>query len=187
MKYLFQLLLILLILLVLFKIWFARKPPLHLNKYYAQSNTLISPAYGTIQKIYHDLDKKVYIVAIFLSPFDVHVQYYPTTGEVLEMTHDLNGRHALAFDLNKSQFNEKYITTMRDTQWNKIKITQIAGMFARRIETIYKVGKNVSIGEELGRIHLGSRVDIEFPDTYSVLVHEGQKVSPNIIIAERLM
>jgi phosphatidylserine decarboxylase len=187
MLYLFQLLFISLILLILFKLWFQRKPQLYLSKYYAQSNILISPAYGTVEKIYHNQEKKTYVIAVYLGPFDIHTQYYPTMGEVLEMTYDLNGRYELAFDLNKSRFNEKYITVIRDVQWNKIKIIQIAGMFARRIETQYRVGESVSIGDELGHINLGSRVDIEFPDKYTILIHEGQYVSPNIIIAERPM
>jgi phosphatidylserine decarboxylase precursor-related protein len=195
MIYLYLFLFLLLFLLILFKFndWFNRKPKLNLNHINCNinntincnlNNIIISPAYGTIKKINYNNINKTYEIAIFLNITDIHSQYYPVNGKVISMIYDLNGKYNLAFDLEKSKYNEKYITLIKDMNNNVIKITQIAGLLARRIQTPFKVGQYIKLGDYLGRILLGSRVDIEIPNKYKILIKENEYISPNKIIAQ---
>lgn len=168
---------------------FYRYPIYKLPHYHIQSNQIVSPAYGTITRIIHNKDTKKRVVSIFLSPFDIHTQYYPIHGEVIEHIHDLNGNFHLAYEWNKSKYNEKIITTMKNLNYGKeerfVKITQIAGFLVRRISTPSKIKQSVHAGEYLGMIKFGSRVDIEFDDIYKLFVNEGQYIyGPYTLIAE---
>jgi phosphatidylserine decarboxylase len=169
-------------------ILFYREPVFKIPYYKIQSNELTSPAYGTVYKIIQDPNTKRITVSIFLSPFDIHTQYYPTHGHVVEQVYDCTGKFHLAYELNKSNHNEKVITIMKNLNYGKqeryIKITQIAGFLVRRISTIHRQQQLVHAGDYLGMIKFGSRVDLEFDDIYTVNVREGQYVyGPHTLIA----
>ena len=53
---------------------------------------------------------------------------------------------------------------------NLIYVTQIAGLIARRIVNYVKSDQSVNQGERYGIIKFGSRVDIEFPNNFKLLV-----------------
>lgn len=167
-----------LIILILFIIYFHRHPIINIPN--IDNYTILSPAYGTIKKI-QTKDNYTHII-IFLSPLDVHVQYYPIRGKVIQQEHDMNGKFHLAFQLNKSDKNEKVITTIKpNININNIIVQQIAGFLVRRISTTIKniknTGNDIEPGHKLGMIHLGSRVDLLLP-TYNlnILVKENQYV-----------
>lgn len=170
-------------------ILFYREPIFKLPFYAIQSDQIASPSYGTITRILHDPETKKRVVSIFLSPLDVHTQYYPTHGHVIKHEHDLNGKFHLAYEWDKSNENEKVITWMKNLNYEKeeriVKITQIAGYLVRRISTPPRIGCYVNAGDYLGMIKFGSRVDIEFDDVYRLQVQEGQYVyGPHTILAE---
>jgi phosphatidylserine decarboxylase len=170
-------------------ILFYREPLFKLPFYQIQSNQIASPSYGTITRILHDPETKKRVVSIFLSPLDVHTQYYPIHGYVMDHKHDLNGKFHLAYEWDKSNDNEKVITWMKNLNYGKeeriVKITQIAGYLVRRISTPHRVGCYVHAGDYLGMIKFGSRVDLEFDDVYRLQVREGQYVyGPHTILAE---
>lgn len=123
-------------------------------------NIIYSPAYGKIYNIIQTSDK--YIISIFLSPFDIHAQYYPTSGTVIERIYDNTGKYKLAFNMNKSQHNEKKIHIMVN-KYGTFKITQIAGFLVRRIVSDEQININVKAKQHFGMIKFGSRVDIEIP------------------------
>ena len=64
-----------------------------------------SPAYGKIMSIKRRDDNTLYI-AIFLSPLDIHYQFFPVSGKVKDIKYDDNGKFELAYELNKSNENE---------------------------------------------------------------------------------
>lgn len=152
--------------------------PLVSNPYSISNNVILSPAYGTIKKIVND-GKNITII-IFLSPLDVHVQYYPTNGNVINQIHDLNGNFELAYKINKSSQNEKVITVIKPLMniGGNIMIKQIAGFCVRRITTTLKyIGEYVNVGQKMGMIKFGSRVDITVPaDNFKLYVTEGDTV-----------
>lgn len=123
-------------------------------------NAIYSPAFGTLKRIIQTPTHIHFIT--FLSPLDIHIQYYPMNGVVDNIIHDDTGRFALAFQLNKSDDNEKTITTLK-TNYGNVIITQIAGKLVRRISVDCEDGDTVSVGERLGMIKFGSRVDLIIP------------------------
>lgn len=166
------------IVILMFFIYFYRVPYID-NEFVEYSNNyLLSPAFGTVNRIIPNYgpNGNRTLLTIFLNPIDIHSQYFPCNGRVLNQIYDNTGAFAIASDAYKSDLNEKVITTLVDTSaetgGNIIKITQIAGILVRRISTPNKIGKFIKRGEYLGFIKFGSRTDIEFdngPNGYSLL------------------
>lgn len=146
-------------------LYFYRKP---IIRVVGDPTDLLSPAFGTISRILPLEDNRV-LVTIFLSPMDIHAQYFPCDGEVLEQIYDDTGKFAIASDAYKSDYNEKMITVV-DSGVDLIKVTQLAGLMVRRISTPDHTRQRISQGDYLGFIKFGSRVDLEFSlDRYEII------------------
>ncbi len=136
-----------------------------------QNEKIYAPCYGQIQKIEHT--DSHYHVVVFLNIFDVHVQYIPINGTIVNQKHT-DGTFNPAYLLKKSKYNEKMEHTIR-SKLGDIVITQYAGMIARRIISFKKTGDIVKTGEPLGLIKFGSRVDIFIPkDKVELTCYVGQ-------------
>jgi phosphatidylserine decarboxylase len=142
---------------LLFMLYFYRMPNITIK---IDDSYLLSPGYGTISRILHTENNRV-LITIFLSPFNIHAQYFPCSGVVLNQIYDDTGRFEIASDAYKSDKNEKVITALQ-TPRDIVTITQIAGILVRRISSPNKIGSHVEQGDYLGFIKFGSRVDIEF-------------------------
>ena len=140
-------------------------------------NKVYSPAYGRIMKITERDDGTLYI-AIFLSPLDIHYQFFPVSGTVERVDYDHTGKFELAYEYNKSNQNEKCIHVIRN-KYGAFTVYQIAGFLVRRISPYDVVGQEAVSGKCMGLIHFGSRVDIIIPqrDRFKLLVKEGDSVS----------
>lgn len=163
-------------------IYFYRDPCVTLDLIHGET-TLKSPAYGTISRIINR--DKTTLISIFLSPLDIHLQYYPCNGRILTHIYDNTGKFAIASDAYKSDKNEKIITILVTNDMDMIKIVQIAGMLVRQISTIPRINSNVHQGEYLGMIKFGSRVDLEFPiASYRLMpnIREGVYVTANTLL-----
>jgi phosphatidylserine decarboxylase len=145
------------------------------------SNVLYSPAYGKVERIITQGDKT--LVSIFLRISDIHSQYYPTNG-VIKSRITIPGKYRMATKYDKTTFNAK-VRTILHTEHGDIQIDQISGKLARKITTDnLESGSQVYAGDYLGRIHLGSRVNLTFPSTYHVQVREGDYVrGPDTAVA----
>ncbi|NDV78740.1 phosphatidylserine decarboxylase family protein [Dysgonomonas sp. 511] len=119
------------------------------------------------------------LVSIFMSPFNVHANWYPINGKVLESKHH-DGRFMAAY-LPKSSTENERSTVVMETEDGKhqILLRQVAGAMARRIVTYARVGEVAHIDEHLGFIKLGSRVDVYLPLGTEILVEMDQKVTGN--------
>jgi phosphatidylserine decarboxylase len=167
-----------LIVIALCVLFFGREYPIK-----ELGDDLVAPAYGRVYRVETNGDKTT--IAIVLTVMDIHAQYYPIDGEVISHVYDRNGQFNLVFDLNKSALNEKNITTMKHGD-DEIVITQISGIAARRILYTDRAGKSVRKGDKLGRILLGSRVDLTFPSRWQVEVKVGDYVyGPATTIARK--
>ena len=83
-----------------------------------------------------------------------------------------------------SEENERLKLTIK-SKANLIHVTQIAGLIARRIICNVKLKDNTNQGDRYGIIKFGSRVDIEFPDNFDLLVSVGQQcIGGETIIAQ---
>ncbi len=123
-------------------------------------------------------DKRI-IVSIFMSPFNVHANWYPVNGKVLLTKHH-EGRFMAAYLPKSSTENERSTVVMEtEDQRHQILLRQIAGAMARRIVTYAEVGETAHIDEHLGFIKLGSRVDVYLPLGTEILVEMDQKVTGN--------
>lgn len=172
-KFLLLIILILLLTISLFVIYFHRKPR---QKVSTSTNVVHSPAYGKIMSIKNE-NNKIYI-AIYLDLKDVHYQFSPVVGKITDIKHDKTGKFNLAYELNKSNDNEKAIYTIENEK-GKFYVYQIAGKYVRRISVYKKKDDTVKIGNTLGLIHFGSRVDlvIENTNNFELLVKEGDYMS----------
>ena len=136
---------------------------------------LVSPADGLITNIseYKEGKKSYTKVSIFLSVFNVHLQRLPLSGQITKIDY-IEGKFINATLDKASEENERLRLTLKSGS-NVIYITQIAGLIARRIICYLKTNERVNQGERYGIIKFGSRVDIEFPNSYNLMVSIGQQ------------
>ncbi len=136
---------------------------------------LVSPADGLITNIsdYKEGKKSYTKVSIFLSVFNVHIQRLPVSGQITKIDY-IEGKFINATLDKASEENERLRLTLKSGS-NIIYITQIAGLIARRIICYLKTNERVNQGERYGIIKFGSRVDIEFPNSYNLMVSIGQQ------------
>jgi len=123
----------------------------------------------------HILDdgEKGILISTFMSPFDVHVQRAPVSGKIIK-TKYYPGKFKIAMG-NVHTENEKNLIVI-DSEYGKIGVIQIAGFVARRIVQYVDVGDTVKIGDRLGMIRFGSRVNLILPyEKFKVMVFEGEK------------
>ena len=153
-------------------------------------NFLVSPADGRIVVV-EPTDENEYFhekrlqVSIFMSPFNVHANWYPIEGTVLVSEHQ-NGSHKGAWLPKSSTENERSLVVIETPNKVQIAVRQIAGAMARRIVTYAKAGKSSHRNEHLGFIKFGSRVDLYLPLDTDIFVAVGEHVKGNETIIGRL-
>ena len=114
-------------------------------------------------------------VSIFMSVFDVHINRAPIGGTVRRVVY-IPGKFVNA-DLDKaSEDNERQHLLIERADGLKIGFTQIAGLVARRIVPFVKPGDTVGVGQRVGLIRFGSRVDVYLPAGTDAKVLLGQTV-----------
>ncbi len=160
-----------------------------------RGNKVISPATGRISNIIKISDKhklrirkglvglvestakgiitEGYLISIFMRVYDNHINRAPLDGKVVSIKHS-KGSFKPAGSL-KALRNEKTEVVM-STRIGKIKLIQIAGYLARRIETFVKPGQSIKKGEPFGLIKLGSQVTMIIPSTVKLKIRRRQKV-----------
>ena len=142
-------------------------------------NQIVSPADGKIIRI-DTQDEEFQIVSVFLNVFDVHVNRMPITGTFSDVNYT-KGKFLMAFDHNACDENERNIITI-ETVVGPIRLVQIAGLIARRIICYANKGKEMQIGDRLGFMRFGSRIDLILPNKIKLEVKLGQKVMGNTTI-----
>ena len=113
-------------------------------------------------------------VSIFMSIYNVHINFFPFDGEVTYYKYH-PGKFLLAFKPKSSTDNEHNTIVMKDKKGREILVRQIAGFVARRIVCDLQPGDEAVVGEELGMIRFGSRVDVFLPLDAEVKVKMNQK------------
>ncbi|MBR2936084.1 MAG: phosphatidylserine decarboxylase family protein [Paludibacteraceae bacterium] len=153
-------------------------------------NFLIAPADGRVvvvepteeNEYFHD---KRLQVSIFMSPLNVHANWYPIEGTILVSEHQ-KGSHKGAWLPKSSTENERSLVVIETPNKMQIAVRQIAGAMARRIVTYAKAGKQSHRNEHLGFIKFGSRVDMYLPLDTDIFVTVGEHVKGNETIIGRL-
>ena len=142
-------------------------------------NHIVSPADGKIISI-RTQDDDYQVVSIFLNIFDVHVNRMPITGTIMDIEYN-KGKFLMAFEHNACDENERNIITI-NSLIGTIRLVQIAGLIARRIICYANKGKEMEIGDRLGFMRFGSRIDLILPTKINLEVKLGQKVMGNTTI-----
>ena len=127
---------------------------------------------------------KVTRISIFMSVFDVHINRAPIGGVVRRLIY-IPGKFMNA-DLDKaSEENERQHILMERGDGVAIGFTQIAGLVARRIVPFVKPGDMLAVGQRVGLIRFGSRVDVYLPAGTDPRVMIGQTmVAGETVLAE---
>ncbi len=151
---------------------------------------LTAPADGKVVVI-KEVEETVYFhkkriqVSIFMSPINVHKNWYPVSGKTVFYKHH-PGRFLVAWHPKSSELNERTTTVVETKTHGPILIRQIAGAVAQRIICYAQPGAQIKQGEELGFIKFGSRVDVFLPPGTEILVTKDQNVQGNITPIARM-
>ena len=142
------------------------------------NNKVISPANGKVVFIGESEEgeyfkEKKLQISIFMSPFDVHINRHPISGEIKYYKYH-KGKYLVAWHPKSSTKNERTTTVIENSKI-KILVRQIAGLVARRIINYSKVGSKVDQASQLGFIKFGSRADIFLPLDFKSSINVGQK------------
>ena len=169
------------LLIVLFIARFFRVPDKNIQHL---ENIIYAPAYGTIvviEKTFEDefLKEDRIQLSIFMSVWDVHINFFPFSGKVIYSKHH-NGKYLIARNPKSSTLNERATVVIENKNNVNILLRQIAGIVARRIICYAKPGMNFKSGDELGFIKFGSRVDVFLPLNTEILVNLGEHVKGSV-------
>lgn len=114
-------------------------------------------------------------VAIFLSIFNVHVNRMPLAGRVLSVERS-GSRFLAAFDRRAEHANVRCDVQLETERGERVVVSQITGLVARRIVCHPRVGEWVERGARYGLIRFGSRTDVLLPETAELRVRRGDRV-----------
>lgn len=124
-------------------------------------------------------------LSVFMSPMNVHANWFPVDGEVIYYKHH-PGRFMAAYLPKSSTENERSTVVIRTKDGQLVLMRQVAGAMARRIVTYARPGDEASIEDHMGFIKFGSRVDLYLPKSTTILVNLGDKTIGGITEVGRL-
>ncbi|HMM10628.1 MAG TPA: phosphatidylserine decarboxylase family protein [Bacteroidales bacterium] len=146
-------------------------------------NAIVASADGTVVAV-EEVNENEYFkdkriqVSVFMSPFNVHINWFPIEGTVAYVKYH-PGKFLIANHPKSSTLNERNTIVVRDGRGREVLVRQIAGLLARRIICFVKPGDEARLGAEFGLIRFGSRVDFLIPADAQVNVKIGEKVRAN--------
>lgn len=146
-----------------------------------RENHVVSSVDGrvvAVERVYEGewLKEDAMMVSVFMSPLNVHANWFPVDGRVDYVAHH-RGRFLSAYLPKASTENERSTVGITMTNGRRIVVRQIAGAMARRIVTYARPGEEADIDDHLGFIKFGSRVDIYLPLDSHILLKIGDITS----------
>lgn len=156
-----------------------------------RKNMVVSSVDGkvvAIEKVFEPeyLKSEAIMLSVFMSPLNVHANWYPVDGEVEYVRHH-RGRFLSAYLPKSSTENERSTIGIVAKGGERITARQIAGAMARRIVTYARRGHEANIDGHLGFIKFGSRVDLYLPVDTEILVQMKQKVKGGVTPVARFI
>lgn len=133
---------------------------------------IVSAADGRVRAV--ERSEGQWLVSVFLSPLDVHVNRLPidATVEAIE-TSGAGHRPAYGPDA-RTNVQRRY--RLR-TELGAVDVVQITGAVARRLVSFVRPGEQRRKGERFGMIVLGSRTDVLLP---------AERVVPTVRVGDRV-
>lgn len=159
-----------------------------------QRGVMVSPADGHITSIFEiehfePLAGPATCVRIFLSVFDVHINYSPYHTAVESITHT-PGEHKNALSPESAEDNENnlLVLTHPNRGYKMAAVRQVAGMIARTIVCHVHVDQVIQRGQRIGLIKLGSTVELYIAKDLSprISVQEKQKVVGGVTVIAQI-
>ena len=169
--------------------YFFRDPPRVTPR---RAGLVVSPADGVVQMIQPAVPptelglppQPLTRISVFMNVFDVHVNRTPCPGTVTGLAYRPGAFFNAALD-KASELNERQSLRLRLADGRELVVVQIAGLVARRIRCEVAAGQALQLGERIGLIRFGSRVDVYLPDGVAPLVAVGQRaVAGETVIAD---
>lgn len=162
-------------LLSIFSLYFFRNPVRQIS---LDDNNILAPSDGKVLEIKKEFNEligsDVYVIRIFMSVFNVHVQRAPISGVIKNVFYQ-EGKFLPATNKLACIKNEQN-TILFEKDDKRVICKQIAGLIARSIVFFRKKDDFVKIGDIFGMIKFGSQVDIYIPDTVKLNVVKGQSI-----------
>ncbi|WP_374305379.1 phosphatidylserine decarboxylase [Methylocella sp.] len=142
---------------------------------------LISPADGMISSVGFFVPppelglgaEPLQRISVFMSVFDCHVNRAPVAGRIVKIAYK-PGLFVSA-DLDKASEDNERNGLVIETPAGRYGVVQIAGLVARRIVCFARQGESVGVGDRIGLIRFGSRVDVYLPRAGRALVAVGSR------------
>ena len=174
--------------LTLWCAYFFRDPPKLVP---LEQGLVVSPADGTIASVGPCIPPPelgfgsvpMQRVSVFMSLFDCHVNRAPVAGRVIKIVY----RPGLFInaDLDKASEDNERNGIVIEAPNGRYGIVQIAGLVARRIVCFVASGDSIGVGDRIGLIRFGSRVDVYLPEGARPLVGPGGRaIAGETIIAD---
>ncbi len=170
----------------LFVVSFFRAPSRPAN---GSATQVVAPADGKVI-IIEEVEEPEYFkdkrlkVSIFMSFFNVHMNWIPITGQISYYKYH-PGLYLAAWHPKSSTKNERSTIVVKNENGTEVLCRQIAGLVARRVVSYVNEGQNFKASDEMGFIKFGSRADLYFPIGTKLNVELGDKVKGSTsIIAE---
>ncbi len=144
-------------------------------------DTILSSADGEVVAVEEVVENEFFndrriMISVFMSPFNVHVNWYPISGKVIYTKYH-KGKYLAAYNPKSSTNNERNTIVVENSNEKAVLLRQIAGVMARRIISYARKDDAVMQGDEFGIIRFGSRVDFFIPIDAKVNVKIGDKVN----------
>ena len=151
-----------------------------------EENAVVSSADGEIVAI-EEVEEKEYFhdkriqVSVFMSAYDVHVNWFPINGVVSYVKYH-PGKKLFAINPKSSELNERNSVAVKDEKGREVLFRQVAGVMARRIVCNIKEGDKAEVGKEFGMIKFGSRVDFFLPIDADIQVEMGDDITGQVSV-----
>ena len=113
-------------------------------------------------------------ISVFLSPLDVHVNRTPVSGRIIDVRYR-PGRFLPAYAPRAAEQNERSEIWI-DHDGQRIVCRQVVGVLARRVVCRLVPGMRVGLGQRLGVMKFGSRMDLFLPPSAAVSTVAGDVV-----------
>ena len=167
---------IVLLVLTVFFLFFFRDPERQVS---SEPGAVLSPADGRVMVAGPSTAQKFPAptwqqISIFLSPMDVHINRMPVGGRVMKVEYH-PGRFLPAFKADAGDLNE-YTEVTVAAGGHTVVFRQIVGILARRIVCRVKAGDELHVGDRMGVMKFGSRMDVFLPADAVIHAQVNQKV-----------
>jgi phosphatidylserine decarboxylase len=116
------------------------------------------------------------VIGIGMSFLDIHVNRAPIAGRVTLRRH-FPGRFRSLRRL-EAVFENERATTVIERAGLQVAVVQIASRLVRQVSVFVREGQEVTLGQRIGVIRLGSQVDVVLParEELKVMVEPGERV-----------